>query len=140
MSNLSRHGELCEVFVSDKVFLEGLTVVLDSTLRDLVFYSIGIIINITLHESTRPKVLEKGVIAKLVNVIKDSNIEDMELAKVSAKALHNITGENAYWTIDLIKQLDEILTSLGEELDSIMVSTPELRVDRKLRMRKSWLR
>lgn len=121
LSNLSRHRELCEVFVSDKVFLEGLTVVLDSTLRDLVFYSIGIIINITLHESSRPKVLEKGVIAKLVNVLRDSNIEDMELAKVSAKALHNITGESVHWTIELIKQLDEILSSLGEELDSIMV-------------------
>ena len=121
LSNLSRHRELCEVFVIDKVFLEGLTVVLDSTLRDLVFYSIGIIINITLHESTRHKVLEKGVIDKLVNVLRDSNIEDMELSKVSAKALHNITGESVYWTIELIKQLDEILSSLGEELDSIMV-------------------
>ena len=45
----------------------------------------------------------------------------MELAKVSAKALHNIASENIYWNIDSIKKLDEILTSLGEELDSIMV-------------------
>jgi len=128
LSNLSRHRELCELFVSDKAFLEALTVTLDHTLRDLVFYSIGIVINITLHESSRPKVLEKGVIGKLVNVLKDSNIEDMELAKVSAKALHNISGENAYWTIELIKKLDDILSSLGEELDSIMVRLLGLRV------------
>lgn len=38
--------------------MEALTVVLDLTLRDLVFYSVGIIINISLHETTRAKLLE----------------------------------------------------------------------------------
>jgi hypothetical protein len=122
LSNLSRHPDLCQEFVNDKTFLEALCVVLDHTLRDLVFYAIGIVINITLHESIRGKVLEKGVIPKLIDVLKDSNIEDMELAKVSAKALHNIAGENTHWSIESIKKLDEVLTGLGEELDSIMVS------------------
>jgi len=45
----------------------------------------------------------------------------MELAKVSAKALHNISGDSNHWSMDQIKKLDEILGSLGEELDSIMV-------------------
>lgn len=53
LSNLSRHSALCDEFVSDVTFLEALTVVLDHTLRDLVFYSVGIIINITLHEDSR---------------------------------------------------------------------------------------
>jgi hypothetical protein len=122
LSNLSRHPELCLEFVSDRTFLEALTVVLDHTLRDLVFYAIGIVINITLHEATRSKVLEKGVIGKLIDVLRDANIEDMELAKVSAKALHNVAGEGAYWSHDNISKLDQILSSLGEELDSIMVS------------------
>lgn len=113
---------MCEEFVSDKTFLETMIVVLDHTLRDLVFYTIGIIINITLQESSRPKVLDKNIIAKLIDVLKDSNIEDMDLSKVSAKALHNIVGDSNYWTIDHIKKLDEVLTSLGEELDSIMVT------------------
>jgi len=91
-------------------------------LRDLVFYAIGIIINITLHESSRLKVLDKNVIPKLIDVLKDSNIEDLDLSKVAAKALHNLSKENNYWNLDYIKKLDEILTSLGEELDSIMVS------------------
>jgi len=50
----------------------------------------------------------------------------MELAKVSAKALHNVASENNYWSIDQIKKLDEILSSLGEELDSIMVRLIQL--------------
>jgi len=114
---------MCEEFVSDKTFLETVIVVLDHTLRDLVFYAIGIIINITLHESIRPKVLDKGLIPKLIEVLKDANIEDMDLAKVAAKALHNVAIERNYWNIDNIKKMDEILTSLGEELDSIMVNT-----------------
>jgi hypothetical protein len=55
LSNLSRHASMCREFVEDSTFLEALTVVLDNTLRDLVFYSVGIIINITLHEEPRRK-------------------------------------------------------------------------------------
>ena len=58
LSNLSRHVQLCEEFVADSTYVEALTVVLDLTLRDLVFYSVGIIINISLHETTRGKLLE----------------------------------------------------------------------------------
>ena len=35
-----------------------LVVVLDHTLRDLVFYSVGIIINMSLHEEVRPALLK----------------------------------------------------------------------------------
>jgi hypothetical protein len=93
---------MCEAFVSDKTFLEALCVILDHTLSDLVFYTIGIVINITLHEVTRPKLLDRGVISKLIDVLKDSNIEDMDLAKVSAKALHNISKDSNYWSIEQI--------------------------------------
>lgn len=92
LSNLSRHPELCNYFVNDSTFLEALTVVLDHTLRDLVFYSVGIIINITLHEDSRLKIVQKqNVIPKLIDVLRDSNIEDIDLSKVAAKALHNMT-------------------------------------------------
>jgi len=129
---LSRHAALCNEFVNDPTFLEALTVVLDHTLRDLVFYSVGIIINITLHEEPRAKILETDkVIAKLIDVLKDSNIEDIDLSKVAAKALHNMTQaskdqkNNEYWTNECIKKLEEVLESLGDELDSIMVSLLE---------------
>ena len=63
---------------------------MDHTLRDLVFYSVGIIINMSLHENVRPALLEMKVVDKLIDVLKDSNLEDMELAKVAAKAIHNL--------------------------------------------------
>ena len=92
LSNLSRHAALCDQFADDNTFLDALTVVLDHTLRDLVFYSVGIIINITLHESSRRTLLEKQIILpKLINVLRDSNIEDIDLSRVAAKALHNMT-------------------------------------------------
>ena len=56
--------------------------------------------------------------------MKDSNIEDIDLSKVAAKALHNMTqSESGGWTNDSIKKLEEVLENLGDELDSIMVST-----------------
>jgi hypothetical protein len=67
-----------------------LVIVLDHTLRDLVFYSVGIIINMSLHERVRPSLLEMKVVDKLIDVLKDANLEDMELAKVAAKAIHNL--------------------------------------------------
>jgi len=129
LSNLSRHAKLCDQFVNDSTFLEALTVVLDHTLRDLVFYSVGIIINITLHEDSRVAILEKEIVVpKLIEVLRDSNIEDIDLSKVAAKALHNMTQVkdefkskmNDYWTNDSINKLDEVLQNLGDELDSIM--------------------
>ena len=93
LSNLSRHSQLCEEqFTSDKEFLQTLVIVLDHTLRDLVFYSVGIIINMSLHEKVRPALLEMKVVDKLIDVLKDANLEDMELAKVAAKAIHNLQG------------------------------------------------
>jgi hypothetical protein len=121
---LSRHSVLCDEFVNDSTFLEALTVVLDHTLRDLVFYSVGIIINITIHKESRKKIIEKDiVIPKLIEVLRDSNIEDIDLSKVAAKALHNMTQSDVGgWTNDSIKKLEEVLENLGDELDSIMVS------------------
>lgn len=49
ISNLSRHCELCNTFLEDSQFIQTLCVVLEHSLRDLVFYSVGIIINISLH-------------------------------------------------------------------------------------------
>lgn len=93
MSNLSRHSKLCgDEFTKDKEFCKTLVQVLDNNLRDLVFYSVGIIINMSLHEAVRPTLLEMDVLNKLIEVLKDANLEDMDLAKVAAKALHNLQG------------------------------------------------
>ena len=65
-------------------------------------------------------------VPKLIDVLKDSNLEDMELAKVAAKALHNLQGIenlNKFWSEADVSRLDEITLNLGEELDSIMVSS-----------------
>lgn len=59
-------------------------------------------------------------------MLKDSNIEDIDLAKVAAKALHNLTQVNSndqkvkltdYWSNDSLHKLEEILENLGDELD-----------------------
>lgn len=94
---------------------------MDHTLRDLVFYSVGIIINMSLHENVRPALLEMKVVDKLIDVLKDSNLEDMDLAKVAAKAIHNLQGgSNKYWSEEAVRKLDAVTLELGEELDSIM--------------------
>lgn len=104
---------------------------MDHNLRDLVFYSVGIVINISLHgkgDKTATQLLgiqDSNVLEKLVEVLKDSNLEDMDLARVAAKALHNlqkIPDAHKYWNESLIEKLDELTRSLGDDLDGIMVS------------------
>lgn len=102
-----------------------LVIVLDHTLRDLVFYSVGIIINMSLHEEVRPALLKLPVVDKLIDVLRDANLEDMDLAKVAAKAIHNLQGvqnTNNFWSEDAVAKLDEFTRTFGEELDEIMVS------------------
>lgn len=121
---MSRHASFCEKdFQGDKSFLEAIVIVLENTLRDLVFYSVGILINMSLHSSVNEYLLECNLISKLIDVLKDSNLEDMDLARVAAKALHNlqnVTAAKDYWTEDAIGKLDGVTLSVGEELDSIM--------------------
>jgi len=130
LSNLSRHEALCEAFVADTQFVEAMVLILDHTLRELVFYTIGILINVTMHEAPRRRLLslQPALAAKLADVLRDANIEDMDLSKVTAKALHNLAvdREAGSWPAELIKRLDDILASLGEELDSIMVRKPNI--------------
>lgn len=112
-------------FTKEEEFLSMLVIVLDHTLRDLVFYSVGIIINMSLHEEVRPALLKLPVVDKLIDVLRDANLEDMDLAKVAAKAIHNLQGvqnTNNFWSEDAVAKLDEFTRTFGEELDEIMVS------------------
>jgi hypothetical protein len=54
--------------------------------------------------------------------VRDANIEDLDLSRVACNALTNMCEENVkhLWTNDHVGKLDEILSSLGEELDSII--------------------
>jgi len=112
MSNLSRHSQLCEEeFTKDNNFLKTLVLVLDHTLRDLVFYSVGIIINMSLHANVRPALMEFNVVGKLIEVLRDANLEDLDLAKVAAKAIHNLQGidkVNQFWSEDNVEKLDDV--------------------------------
>lgn len=137
ISNLSRHSAICNYFLEDKTFLQTLCCVLDHNLRDLVFYSVGIIINISLHgkaEKIQSKLFSQSdcnILEKLVDVLKDANLEDMDLARVAAKALHNlqkVPDANKYWSESLVERLDELTQSLGDDLDGIMVSLAEYNI------------
>jgi hypothetical protein len=46
MSNLSRHRELSSVF-GDKHLFESLTIMLDHSVRDIVYFDIGILLNLS---------------------------------------------------------------------------------------------
>lgn len=58
LSNLSRHQDLCDLYLTDDTFLKTVSVVLDHNLRDLVYYTVGIIINISLYGKEITRLLQ----------------------------------------------------------------------------------
>lgn len=140
LSNLSRHEHMCQEFAqvkkgpdgklaavkeneeqkSENTFLDDLLHVVKNENKDLVYYGIGIVINITLHKECRLAILSRPFIDQLTHAFSVYELEDMDLAKVAIKALLNLTEESSYWTEDQIKNLDAQLLHIGEELDEIM--------------------
>lgn len=86
LCNLSRNKECCEIIVDSETLLKILVDALDSKTRDIVFYDIGLLINIALNPKGR-KLVTKMCLSKLITILKESNIEDMDLSKVTCKAL-----------------------------------------------------
>ena len=118
-----------------------MVIVLDLTVRDLVYFSVGIIINMTLHEEVRTAMLQLPVVNKMIDLLKDANLEDMDLAKVACKAIHNLQGmgqQNLLWSEEAVKKLDEFTIEFGEELDEIMVSAALNFSDNNLTFNRMW--
>lgn len=134
MCNLSRNKECCSLIVDSETLLKVLVDALDSTQRDLVFYDIGLLINIALNPTGRKKVT-KMCLSKLITAFKDSNIEDMDLSKVICKALISFCEEKFLWNNADIKATDDICTEIGEELDSIMDVANESEKDILMQLR-----
>lgn len=59
-------------------------------------------------------------LSSIIEVLKQANIEDMDMAKVACKALISFCDEKQRWDNESIQACDDICSEIGEELDSIM--------------------
>lgn len=119
LCNLSRNKEWWSLIVDSETLLKVLVEVLDDKVRDLVFYNIGLLINIALNPVGRKKVT-KMCLSKLIEILKGSNIEDLDMSKVVWKAIVSFWEEKFLWDNSDIQAADDIWTEIGEELDMIM--------------------
>lgn len=134
LCNLSRNKECCALVADSDTLLKVLVEALDSKLRDLVFYNIGLLINIGLNPLGRKKIT-KMCLSKLILTLKESNIEDMDMSKVLCKALISFCEEKFLWNNADIQAADDIWTEIGEELDSIMDVANENEKDILMQLR-----
>ena len=105
--------------IDSDALLTALVDVLDNKTRDIIFYNIGLLINISLNTTGRKKVT-KLCLSKVILILKESNIEDMDLSKVVCNALISFCEEKFLWNNADIQVTDDICSEIGEELDSIM--------------------
>lgn len=82
LCNLSRNKECCALIVDSDTLLKVLVEALDTKVRELMFYNIGLLINIALNPTGKKKIT-KMCLTRLIEILKDANIEDMDLSKVS---------------------------------------------------------
>lgn len=107
LCNLSRNKECCALIADSDTLLKVLVEVLENKDRDLVFYNIGLLINIALNPLGRKKIT-KMCLSKLILTLKESNIEDMDLSKVLCKALISFCEEKFLWNNADIQAADDI--------------------------------
>lgn len=119
LCNLSRNKEWCKLLSEADTLLKNLVQCISSEIRDLVFYDIGLLLNIALDPAGRKKIT-KMCLEILIEKLRDSNIEDMDLSKVICKILVSFCEERFLWKNNNIEDAHEVCSEIGEELDSIM--------------------
>ena len=134
LCNLSRNKDWWNIIIDADTLLKALVDLLGSEVRDLVFYNIGLLINIALIPKGRKKIT-KMCLSKLIVALKSSHIEDMDLSKVICKALISFCEEKFLWNNADIQATDDICTEIGEELDEIMDVASESEKEILLQLR-----
>lgn len=69
---------------------------------------------------TGRKLLIKQTLPKLASLLKSSEIENIDLSKVICKCLISLCQEKSFWPNEVIKSVDETVSNIGEDIDSIM--------------------
>jgi hypothetical protein len=125
ISNLSRSKNGVKNLLKLK-FHEAVQILLKHRSRDVVFYSIGILINLTVDRDFKESSTCVEIFGALVELLEDCTIDDIEILGCAFKALVNIISDNlknnSDLKTDLFGRLDKILIGFGEECDIILTS------------------
>ena len=68
LCNLSRHPDIAEIFLEDSTLLEAISLLLSHSIADLVYYNVGLIMNLSLIPKGR-KLMAKLCLPKLSQVL-----------------------------------------------------------------------
>lgn len=107
--------------VLDVKINEAVMILLDSTSKEIVYYSLGIIINLCADENFKNN-NKQDLINTILSILSECQSEDFDIVTVSLKALSIIMEGNTVG-IDP-KQLTEIencLVSLGSNCDQVLM-------------------
>lgn len=135
ISNLSRSKNGAKNLLKLK-FHEAVQILLKHRSRDVVFYSIGILINLTVDKEFKESKTCTEIFFALIELLEDCTIDDIEILGCAFKALVNIITDNLKNNSETMTQmfarLDKILNGFGEECDIILTSneiSPEEAVE-----------
>ena len=66
------------------------------------------------------KLMTRLCLTPLCEVLKLSEIENMDLSKVTCRAITNFCSEKQFWTADIITEIEKVVCDIGDDLDSIL--------------------
>lgn len=125
ISNLSLAKDGVKTLLELK-FQKAILVLLKHRRREVVYYSIGILINLSINQEFKQGSTCREIFMGLVELLEDSTIDDTDILKTSLKALVNLINDNLKPSMPglgvYFSRLDKVLTNFGEECDIILSS------------------
>jgi hypothetical protein len=123
LSNLSRNKGLVKQILKLNLY-EAVVTLLNHGNKDIVYFCIGIIMNLMLNEEVKASDLKKAVLKNLTQILFDSTMEDYEIISCALKCLANILDNIKSEDVerDQIKSIEELVVNYGDQCD-ILLST-----------------
>ena len=131
ISNLSRTKQGVGQIVNIK-FYDAINILINHRSRDVVYYSIGILINISQDQTFKKSPVCIEIFYGLIDLLDECCIDDVDILNCAMKALTNIISDNLKNDNDTMvkyfKRLDELLSRFGKECD-IILSSDEIEAE-----------
>ena len=107
--------------VLDAKLHEAVMILLDSTSREIVYYSLGIIINLLADDEFK-STSSKLLVCSILEILSECQSDDFDIVGVALKAL-SIIVENRSENIEpnQLSEIENCLVNLGTNCDKVML-------------------
>ncbi|KAM3134604.1 hypothetical protein pb186bvf_013246 [Paramecium bursaria] len=117
LSNLSRQKDLIKQIIKTRV-AEGVIVLLDSNSQDVVYYSLGVLINLLVDQDFKLKEIQ-NIIEPTIQILADCTLNENDIANLSLKVLVLLI-ESGLLKPDQMRLVENAVQQYGKICDQVL--------------------